>query len=202
MGRFGEIGQDMDNNHFRILSTIEGPGLKDMTETVPIGVPEQTLGIPEEDSDYDLPPFIPLVGRTPLEKLSPTKLKEEGPSGYGYLYRSGSREDMARWKKNRSPRLEANPDAILSQKEELKWYFEKQLKERGPGYVKELDSFVDQNDVLKHLNKDTKIAVCMPVAAPQEYDKIYNSLSLYYQQDKNKFFRYIKHIRYISSIIL
>ena len=136
------------------------------------------------DWDWNMPPIIPIIARRPLEKGEYAKLKEEGPDGSTYLYLTGSQEDRVRWEKNRSPRLKKNPDAILSQKEELDWYFKKQSKERGENYVKELDSFVGQNEVLKNLRKDTKIAVCMPVAAAQEYENVYNTLSLYSQQDK------------------
>lgn len=85
MGRFGEIGQDMGENKFRMLSTIEGPGLKDLMDKIPVAIPEQILGLPGT-YDFDMPPFIPLVPRTPLEKMQYKKFSEDGEGYYGYGY--------------------------------------------------------------------------------------------------------------------
>jgi hypothetical protein len=191
-GQFAEIGHQTGiaedgGENMKILATHIGTGRPgEITEEIikDTTTPNIEINVPAP-SDYKVPPFIPIVPRRPLEKGEYKKLKKEEPDGSRYLYLTGTEQDKARWEKNRSPRLQKNPDAVLSQKEEIDWYFDKQLKERGKDYLIELDSFIEQNEILKNLNENTKIMVCMPVAAAQEYENIYETLSLYSKQDKS-----------------
>jgi hypothetical protein len=146
--------------------------------------------------DYDVPPLFPGRGRKPLTPTeygpvpaSPMPVPGEGDmrlrSGYfGGQYFFENSRNRERWRQERSPRLLNNPEARLSQKEELDWYFEQQRSKRGANYIQELDGFIDQDNVLKNLSPETSIIVTMPVAAAHEMDNIYNTLQLYATQDK------------------
>lgn len=86
LGRFAEIGQDMGDNKFRMLSTLEGAGVTDIVGNVPEATPETILRMPENFTHtYDMPPFIPLIPREPLETLNK---KEESKPGKENLPKS------------------------------------------------------------------------------------------------------------------
>ncbi len=77
-GRFGEVAQDMGNDSYRILGTLEGKGLDDIIDKVKIHT-EETILNTQGIYDGELPPFIAVVPGNPLEKLiANKKTKEEG----------------------------------------------------------------------------------------------------------------------------
>lgn len=63
IGRFAEVAEIMGKKDktdmVSLLATLEGPGVEDSTEPITI------FKMPH---DYDVPPFIPIAGRRPLEK--------------------------------------------------------------------------------------------------------------------------------------
>lgn len=206
-GQFAEVahstGMAEDGaENVRVLSTVVGKGIDNMQGdfVVPGNVSNIRFDVPA-DWQWDVPPVVPIFGRRPLERgAHPEKKKGLPPAenpkererakklheeefGSSYLYFRGNEKNKERWARDLSPRLKENSEAVLSQKEELSWYFEKQMQERGAGYVEELDSFIEKSPVLKNLSPETRIAVCMPVAAANEAENIYNTLSLYAQQD-------------------
>jgi hypothetical protein len=67
-GRYGEVAQDMGDNKYMILGTMEGKGLDSVIDTVKTHTNETILNTP---GAYDgvMPPFIPIVPGDPLEKL-------------------------------------------------------------------------------------------------------------------------------------
>ncbi|PIP68863.1 hypothetical protein CO033_00585 [Candidatus Nomurabacteria bacterium CG_4_9_14_0_2_um_filter_32_10] len=174
LGRFGEIGQDMGNNKFIMLSTIEGKGLKDIVDTIHSPTPETILNIPN-GSNWDMPPFIPIMGRNPLEKGG---LNEKTPDFVYYLnyYREeNSEERLKLFEKMRSKTLKENHNAKLDHYKEVKDYLEKQ----NPEYLERIKNLANQTD---KMGKDCKVSICIPVAGHQEGKNIYESLQNYTYQ--------------------
>lgn len=127
----------------------------------------------------EVPPAIPITSRRPLEVLKP---RRNAYYGYGYGYGEGS-EYWKRWREERSPRLRRNPDADLNTGEELAWYKSQQAKIRGRAYIKEIDGYVDASPAFNLIDDTTRAIVCIPVAAANEADNIYNTLSMFARQD-------------------
>lgn len=128
------------------------------------------------------PPIYPRRGiGAPLrhpERPTPDPEPEYGGGGY-YETQERQRE----WEEDRSPRLRDNPDATLNPREELLWYRDRMRQRNGNEYVDELESQVASIPELQNLPKTTKAIVCIPVAAANESENIYNTLSLYAQQE-------------------
>jgi len=200
----GETG--IDGYVTKILATDEGKGLSNFNS--PLARPEEgggttpgggdpeggekvtaitrittRLGIPTEARDWVVPPIAPWPvawdSLRPAQKQG-AKEKYKTPDFGSYYYGGGNPD---RWRAARSPRLSAHPDATLAQQKEAEWYFSNVGRDMGAGYLTEIESFVEKNQFLRELTPETKIIVCMPVAAAQEMDNIYNTLQLYAQQD-------------------
>jgi hypothetical protein len=102
---------------------------------------------------------------------------------YGSYYGSVLQERREQWRKERSPRLEADPQADLNTGEELAWYREQQRERRGDDYIDEIDANVESDDILLNIGDEVKAISCIPVAAASESERIFDTLSLYAQQD-------------------
>ena len=179
LGRFGEIGQDMGDNHFRMLSTLEGPGVTDITDTITTSTPETILGIPSVVDTYNLPPFIPLFPRTPLEKLG---MIEVAPYYMNYNAAISPKEELAQFEKNRSKTLKENPKAKLDHYKEIDAY----LSKLDSKYRDRIQKLADQT---VKMEKECKLSICIPVAGHQEGGQIYESLQNYtYQLAKKENF--------------
>ena len=201
-GQFAEVAeatglaQDGGEN-VRILSTVVGHG-RDMIEHGGSSGPEVTVrfDVPKP-WDYDVPPFVPLVPRIPLERAEKKKvidskdkkINTDGPlrvepmNMYGYGYGYGEAFDKEKVKKDFSPRLRENSEAALDPKEEINWYFEDQ-KRRYPGYLEhELAELAKQNP--EPIGSKVEGVVCLAVAGHQEHANIYRTLETYRDQ-KNK----------------
>ncbi|MDB5184128.1 MAG: hypothetical protein JWO07_809, partial [Candidatus Saccharibacteria bacterium] len=131
----------------------------------------------ETNTDTRVSPGIAIMSRSPLENV---KAQEKNPNYYYYGQES---EYWERWSKERSPRLRENPDADLKTGEELSWYRKQQEELRGKEYIQEIDSYISSDDTLKSVGNETKITVCIPVAAANESENIYRTLSLFAAQD-------------------
>ena len=143
--------------------------------------------------DVDIPPFVWVNPRQPLERLeNPDAVADEpgpvedvvlpaAPLYYGYGDPTLTRE---RWPEDFSPRLKADPEAKLDPVEEAAWYFEDQ-KRRYPGYVEsELPNLTEQNK--NPLGKNVEGVLCLAVAGHQEHKNIYRTLETYrVQQEKD-----------------
>ena len=68
-GRFGEIAQDMGNDGYKMLGTLEGKGLTEVMDTVTTSRIETNMIIPG-NYDWVPPPYISVVPGNPLEKLN------------------------------------------------------------------------------------------------------------------------------------
>ena len=144
---------------------------------------ENAVEYTKEVEGFGAPGFVP---RRPLEKIrrQASRLPEHGGGYYGG-YRESYRDaaEDTRWYRERSPRLQENPEADLKTGQELDFYHDQQVEKRGEDYLKEIDARIDDSDVLRTIDKDTRAIVVMPVHASAEGDNIYNTLSLYAQQD-------------------
>jgi len=132
---------------------------------------------------FGMPGFVP---RRPLERLAQNRA-ENAYNNYGYGYDTdgvGSEEEIARFAKERSPRLKSNPEAKLQAKEELDWFAGELEARHGVDYIAKLDKAIQKSDELREMDGNVETIVTVPVAAAQEADTIYETLSLYGQQDE------------------
>jgi len=133
---------------------------------------------------FGMPGFVP---RRPLERLAQSRAENAYNNyGYGYDYDTdsvGSEEEIARFAKERSPRLKADPEAKLQAKEELDWFVDQLEARHGADYITKLDKAIQKSDELREMSGDVEAIVTVPVAAAQEADTIYETLSLYGQQN-------------------
>ncbi len=164
-----------------IVTHVEAPAPAPVSVETPVGIA----------------PVIPIRARRGLEDLgtrntvasrdtTDTETPPEAPIAATGVYETGpnaAAERWERWRRERSPDLRANPQANLDTGRELEWYRREQLKRRGQEYIDELDANVT-NSVLREIGDETKALVCIPVAAANESENIFNTLSLYAQQDK------------------
>jgi hypothetical protein len=177
--------------HFQILATHPGKGIDSLLDTIP-GKHEEIVPIVDEvittehysamdvpvDRKTDLPPFIPVFGRLPLE---PTRRpRSENPPPYvSYPHRTP--EETERLRVDMSPRLRENPSAELDIVEETTWYFKDQER-RYPGYPAELQRLGEQ--VAEPLGENVEAVVALAVAGHQEHENIYRTLETYAVQEK------------------
>lgn len=179
IGGFAEIGHDLGNNNFTMLSTVVGTGVDNITDAVPAGIPQTILGVPIQQMDgWTMPPFIPLIPRTPLEKLG---MIEAAPYYMNYNAVS-SEEQLAQFERMRSETLKENPEAKLDHYKEIDAY----LKKLDPEYRSRIEKLAGQTEKME---KECKISICIPVAGHQEGKQIYESLKNYtYQTAKREEF--------------
>lgn len=151
-----------------------------------------TLTAPGEAAPVDMPPVIPVRSRSGLEYVegesgqggssNPEGSAENPYSAYGAPGGESLKERYDRWRSERSPRLRSNPNVDLNTGEELQWYRDEQVKRRGQEYIDEIDGNIAGSEVLRNIGDETKALVCIPVAAANESENIYKTLSLYAQQ--------------------
>ncbi|HUD11267.1 MAG TPA: hypothetical protein VMS08_02560 [Candidatus Saccharimonadia bacterium] len=198
VGKYAEADQVMSHHNgvtnVRMLATAVGEGVKSMrvpTEAaVEHTVYSTTFNVVAE-RPVSIPPFIPIYARRGLESVAPAPeaalplvapvgAPEVGPIGY---YGGPTAEMQRRWEEDRSPRLRENADADLNMREELTWYFEQQAERYGQAYTQRLRERVIGNSELRNMSGDVKSVICIAVAAASEGENIYDTLSLYAQQD-------------------
>lgn len=201
IGKFAEVGHSQGAGtdgleHFRIMATDEGKGLSTVKSLVGtrskfISFNPDSMPVPQTVTRFDLlepernmvpPPFIPVFGRQPLERLE-NKKPIAIPSDY-FMYGSGVEggelEMIDRTRKTwLSKTLQENPSAELDEKKEIDDYLNSNEK--------------DHVDLLKKMaadagpmNEKCRLAVCIPVAGHQEGESIYNSLESYTKQTADK----------------
>jgi len=198
IGKFAEVGHSQGAGvdgleHFRIMATDEGKGLSTVkslvgTRTKFISFNPDSMPVPQTVTRFDLlepernmvpPPFIPVFGRQPLERLGNRR-----PIPSDYWYASGlNSESFNTMDKQRSEwlskRLQENPSADLNEQEEIDEYLK--------------SSTEDHLEILKKLSQEAgpmhkkcKLSVCIPVAGHQEGESIYSSLESYTTQTADK----------------
>lgn len=198
IGKFAEVGhsQGMGTDgveHFRIMATDEGKGLSTVknlvgTRTKFISFNPDSMPIPQTVTRFDLleperdmvpPPFIPLFGRQPLERLDNKKVITPD---YWYVGGLNSESFSAMDKKRGewlSKRLQENPSADLDEREEIDEY----LNSNSEDYLEILKKLSQEAGPM---HKKCRLSVCIPVAGHQEGESIYNSLESYTTQTADK----------------
>lgn len=136
----------------------------------------------------EVAPITPVTSRRSMEAIKAYRESDSsGEIGSSYYYGEQNWQELEqKWRKGRSPRLRKNPDADLNTGEELDWYREEQTRRRGQEYIQEIDSYIEASDVLKGIDTNTAAIVCIPVAAVNESENIYRTLSMYARQDSKE----------------
>ena len=131
-----------------------------------------TVATLQERARFALDRLAASIALVPLHHRSP---------GYYYAHFDTSVDQRARMLQL-SPRLRANPSAVLEPGRELAWYRDEIARWKGPEYLESLDKLVAEQPVLNELPPTTRAIVTIPVAAAAENETIYSTLSLYAQQ--------------------
>jgi ElaB/YqjD/DUF883 family membrane-anchored ribosome-binding protein len=194
-GRFAEVVQSFGAKdgieHIKSLATLEGPGNDTIDQIIPthVEIPVTNLDLPV---DTEPPYFIPLIARTPLEKL-----KEQEKAIIQYYYNGGNLNDIQKEFEQRN--LKQDPYTIKNlddgnkvwidkdgkevrrdsgrEKARITTYLEQQNKE----YLKEIKDF---NKNLEPMNKDCRVSVIIP--ARFEEKNLKNLLDQYIKQVDEK----------------
>lgn len=196
-GRYAEVAEMMDSkdgvDNVRLLATYEGPGRETIPDVIDTTQTEKVIDL-DLPLDDEPPYFIPIMYRKPLEplvykKFSNREKKQENlekidPFTY-YFGGSGfqsTKDQRKKYELERSKALKENPDAILDQFREIEAYLNRQDKD----YLKYLKGMADE---MGPINKECRLAVCIPVAGHQEGANIYQTLNNFTSQkiDKSKF---------------
>ncbi len=128
---------------------------------------------------FGMPGIVP---RRPLEALA--RERSTGTPYYGSYEQSYiTPEQRAVLNQELSPRLKEDPGAILHPKEELDWYKSELETRRSPETVAKIEQTIAETPELRDVPADLKTIVTIPVGAAFESKNIFNTLSLYGQQD-------------------
>ncbi len=115
-----------------------------------------------------IPVAIPFAPRYPLEMAETVRL--------AYYAGLPSPAERLEYEERRSPRLNANPRAILNAEEEIRWYFERQPQE----YRQELNEI--NNRIGTTMHDECRVAIAIAAASHQEGSNIYKTLEQYVGQ--------------------
>lgn len=192
-GAFAEVvevrGTKGGVTHIAPLATITGENsVKHVNEGVK--VPHIKLTPPEintpgrEVEGFGMPIWTP---RRPLERLAAQPRNEYGYGYHGSYGESGrgvSEEVMQAMVRERSPSIAENPNAELNPREELDRYRDVIGDRRGKEALKAIEDVIERTPELANMRQDTETIVTIPVGAAFESDNIFNTLSLYAQQDQ------------------
>ncbi|MDD5489619.1 MAG: hypothetical protein PHP25_02990 [Candidatus Moranbacteria bacterium] len=160
-GKFAEVAQMMGEKNgvdqVRVLATHVGKGVDGVPWTPPVAF---DMPAPIE---VEPPPFIPVVGRWPLEKGEPERKGDVTyPYGYGYGYEGGGGGgfgllDREEYKNRVSKKLleDKNFDVSTDDWEITKEY----LADQDESYLKELRDMVSGSQTMK---KDTEVVITVP----------------------------------------
>lgn len=184
LGKFAEVGEAMGKTKdgtegFRILSTVVGPGAKAPDAILPPIAPKipdhviTDMLVPQKEFSVEPPPFIPILGRNPLEKLKDPNLIIP----YYQQYNAPANEKLKKiFEQFKSKTLKENSKAKLDHYKETDSYLDK----LDPEYKKQIEMLSDQ---FGEMSKENKLTVCIPVAGHQEEKNIYESLKSFTYQD-------------------
>ncbi|MEI6053744.1 MAG: hypothetical protein WCQ49_00050 [Candidatus Saccharibacteria bacterium] len=130
----------------------------------------------------EAPPVIPVVPRQNLGSAKAKYETEPTPDYYGYNGESLTPEEIEQRKKETSPRLRDNPDADLVPGEELNFYENLLVGQKGQEYVDEIKDVVSSTPELAKIDNNTKIIVTIPInaAGDSEANNVYNLLTKAY----------------------
>lgn len=186
IGKFAEVahqsGLASDGApQYEILATHVGEGvgvIPDQTFTTFTNTivenPVTSFGVKDVDPYIVPPPFIPIFGRRPMERMSNAG---RGGIGYGY-YGQGliKREDYLY---RMSEELKNNPDAEINEKKEIKDY----LGRQGRRHLEDVNQLIAEAGPM---NPECRLSIGIPVAGHQEERVIYKTLENYLNQTADK----------------
>lgn len=197
LGNAVEVAQTMGADksgaeHFRVVATHMGEGLKDSWQNIEVA--DFNEGVATEIADWGqapsilkpeyqiIPPdFLPIWGRRPLEKAkNPLDLP---PVYINPYYYEGENLDPNESRENQdvlSSTLKENPEAKLDFAFEAERHFASFPPEKM-AEIKDLNGQIG-----KEMERDCKLAVCIPCASHLEAKNIYHTLKLYSEQKDDK----------------
>lgn len=199
-GAYMEVVQTTDHDangvvYIRPLATLVGDkSVHEVTDVISTTTTEHhadyvitTNGFDTVQTNFtEMAPVTPVVSRRSMEPLKNlARARREGRTYSESAYYRGSVGEIERQQILRevSPRLRDDPNARLNPGEELGWFEEELERRKGAAYVKGINEAIDHSPELSALSQKTGNIVVMPVAATNEADNIYNTLSLYAQQE-------------------
>lgn len=194
-GAYGEVVtiQDVDADgitHVAPLATMEGNNsISTISTTVEVltdkNVPKLQITPPPIEAAVNAAPAVEGFGgpavvlRRPLENIARRR-----PGYYNrYQYRNGYEEQHESQLGNISPRLRRDSNANLELGEEVARYKQWLANTRGSDYVSQIERGVNNSTELQQASGDIDFVATIPVAAVSESENIYNTLSLFAQQD-------------------
>ena len=194
-GAYGEVVaiQDVDADgitHVAPLATMEGNNsISTISTTVEVltdkNVPKLQITPPPIEAAVNAAPAVEGFGgpavvlRRPLENIARRR-----PGYYNrYQYRNGYEEQRESQLGDISPRLRRDSNANLELGEETARYRQWLANTRGSDYVSQIERGVNNSTELQQASGDIDFVATIPVAAVSESENIYNTLSLFAQQD-------------------
>lgn len=137
---------------------------------------------------FGMPGFVP---RRPLERLV-ARRQRSGEYGYNYGYNGEyghpnrvPEEVIRAMESERSDTIANNPEAVLHPRDEFEQYRNKIADRRGADALRNIEETIEKTPELAKLSPKTETIVTIPVGAAFESENIFNTLSLYAQQDKD-----------------
>ncbi len=182
LAKYAEVGEILGEKEgvarVRVLATAVGEGIGPITETITTTTTEtahlNVFDVPPAKIEglVEPPPVIPVLGRTPLERMKAA----ENEMAY-YLYGgAGIPENLKKeFEARRSKTLKENPEAKLDHYKEIKEY----LKGLSPEYRKQVEALAKQAG---EMSGENRLTICIPAAGHQEGKNIYQSLENFTHQ--------------------
>lgn len=157
------------------------------SKSVPSDIPFTTFEVTDTEPYIEPLFFVPIFGRTPLEKKKnsgadaekggPKTKNAAGVFEYGYYgFSNIKRED---YEYRMSEGLKHDPDASLDAQKEINEYFTRQER----SHMEKVEDLAQQAGPM---NSECKLSICIPVAGHQEGKNIYRTLENYLDQTANK----------------
>ncbi len=201
-GKYAEVvqltGKDASGiEHVRPLATLVGKDtMRPVTDTVTVHHAQVEHVYKITTNGYDtheqqatfteMAPVIPVVSRRSMEAVRRPGFEGRESRAYRYAGRGEiSLDEAERLESERSPSLNADPTARLVLGDEVDFYRRLLVSRRGEAYVHDVERDIARTPELASVSNETTSIITIPVAAATEADNIYQTLSLYAQQDRD-----------------
>lgn len=181
VGKFAEVGNAITPGadgiaQYEVLATHVGNGIEKVTESgnIVVDTPVTSFGVLDQEPYVEPPMFLPIFGRTPLEKMRNPR-KDNSSYAYNGFF-NVKRED---YEERMSESLRNNPDADLDTKKEVQDYLSRQEQ----NHLQDIEKLSAQ---MRPMKDSCKLSICIPVAGHQEEKVIYKTLENYLLQTAKK----------------